>query len=70
VSIEEYPLHHHLSMVMLANELEHCPSPLTGSMHIQIGKQEVICIGDSAPVESWGDSSENCLHDMHIVGNA
>ena len=23
-----------------------------------------------APAESWGDSSQNCLHDMRIVGNA
>jgi len=23
-----------------------------------------------APIESWGDSRQNCLHDMRIVGNA
>ena len=43
--------------------------------YCKVGFQEVInclneCIGDLAPVESWGDSSQNCLHDMHIVGNA
>jgi hypothetical protein len=26
--------------------------------------------GDLAPIESRGDSSQNCPHDMHIVGNA
>jgi|HubBroStandDraft_4_1064222.scaffolds.fasta_scaffold68016_3 hypothetical protein len=25
--------------------------------------------GDSAPTESWSDGSQNCLHDMRIVGN-
>ena len=41
----------------------------------KVGFQEVInclneCIGDLAPVESWGDSSQNCLHNMDIVSNA
>jgi hypothetical protein len=26
--------------------------------------------GDLPPTENWGDSSQNCLHDMRIVGNA
>jgi hypothetical protein len=25
--------------------------------------------GDSAPTECWSDGSQNCLHDMRIVGN-
>jgi hypothetical protein len=25
--------------------------------------------GDSAPAEGWSDGSQNCLHDMRIVGN-
>jgi hypothetical protein len=25
--------------------------------------------GDSAPTEGWSDGSQNCLHDMRIVGN-
>jgi len=24
---------------------------------------------DLAPIESWGDSGQNCLYDMRIVGN-
>jgi hypothetical protein len=27
------------------------------------------CMGDLAPIENWGDSGQNCLHDMRIVGN-
>jgi len=26
-------------------------------------------MGDLAPMQSWGDSRQNCLHDMRIVGN-
>jgi hypothetical protein len=25
--------------------------------------------GNSAPTEGWSDGSQNCLHDMRIVGN-
>jgi hypothetical protein len=32
--------------------------------------QSIVCVGDSAPTQSWGDSRQNCLHDMRIVGNA
>jgi hypothetical protein len=28
-----------------------------------------LSIGDLAPTESGGDVSQNCLHDMSIVGN-
>jgi hypothetical protein len=27
------------------------------------------CCDDSVPTEGWGDRSQNCLHDMRIVGN-
>jgi hypothetical protein len=27
------------------------------------------CGDDLVPTEGWGDRSQNCLHDMRIVGN-
>ena len=38
----------------------------------EVGFSEVIdclSIGDLAPTESRGDSGQNCLYDMSIVGN-
>src|SRR3984957_11956791 len=28
------------------------------------------CDNDLAPTESWGDRSQNCFHDMRVVGNS
>jgi len=34
------------------------------------GVIDCFSIGDLAPTESGGDSGQNCLYDMSIVGNA
>ena len=46
--------------------------PLRGLV-LRVGIAEAIncldeCI-DLAPIESWGDGSQNCLQNMRIVGN-
>jgi hypothetical protein len=35
-----------------------------------LGVIDCLSIGDLAPTESGGDHSQNCLHDVSIVGNA
>ena len=35
-----------------------------------LGVIDCLSIGDLAPTESRGDSGQNCLYDMSIVGNA
>ena len=51
------------------------PGPLEGNVGVissnTVCSERIDClsIGDLAPTESRGDSSQNCLYDMSIVGN-
>jgi len=37
--------------------------------HALSGKQLLECGENLAPTERWGDRTQNCLHDVRIVGN-
>ena len=37
--------------------------------HALSGKQLLECDENLVPTERWGDRTQNCLHDVRIVGN-
>ncbi len=55
-------------MIISANLEQHRLRRAQYFTHHQNGKR-LVGYGDLAPIESWGDGSQNCLQNMRIVGN-
>ena len=37
--------------------------------HAHAGKQLLECGDDLVPTEGWSDRSQNCLHDVRVIGD-
>jgi hypothetical protein len=56
--------------MMSTHGVEQLPARAQNFLPASVRSRPLNGVGDDlSPTEGWSDCGENCLHDVHIVGN-